>query len=239
MPTEYGRHSESAAGPRFDRTVLANRHPRSPMPAGLAEQSRRGASADYVLILPLLAADLAALAEALHEAESDLADELKQLLRTSQGAVPSCQGLSITITSRGQAVVFTLLEDGVGPRHIRTSILLPLPLFTATEEGSSLVLFGTRPGAFVDFAADLSVATVLPLARFVLDAHVALAARAGERTGLAELAIVNQAIGILIEGGLTLEAAVKQLRTLSVANAESTHAVAARIVDDLHAAPDS
>lgn len=180
-----------------------------------------------------LLADLAILTEALQADEPDLSGLLEQLLQVGQAAVPACGGLSITIASHGQPVTFTLLDEHVDAADVTTSLLLPLPLFTSTEPGSRLVLFGVRPGAFVDLAADLSQATALPLIQFSLDGHVELAATEGAPTGLTELRTVNQAIGVLIAQGLTLEEAVRRLHELSAARGTRLYAVAARIVADL------
>jgi hypothetical protein len=182
-------------------------------------------------MLPIaLAADLALLAEAIETPNTDLTADLDRLMLTTQDAVPNCHGLSITIASHGHPVTFTVLVDGIRAADVRSSVLLPLPRFTKTEPGSSLVLFGTEFGCFVDLAEALSAATSVPVGEFELDAHIEVAAAMGAPTGLAELATINQAIGIMIGHGVTPDEAVARIHGLAVAATDSVHSVARRIV---------
>jgi hypothetical protein len=177
--------------------------------------------------------DLAALTEALHHDEPDLNNALVQLLATGMTATAACCGMSITVATRGHQVTFTLLLDGVEAADVASSLLLPLPLFTATEPGSRLVLFARRAGAFVDLAADLSQATALAPAVFTLDRHLDVASATNARTGLSQLRIVNQAIGVLIARGMTLDDAAARLDELAAAAATTTYVEAVRILAEL------
>jgi hypothetical protein len=179
-----------------------------------------------------LPSDLAALTEALDNNEPDLQDALAQLLATGIAATSACCGMSITVSARGHQVTFTLL-DRVEPAEVASSLLLPLPLFTATEPGSRLVLFARRAGAFVDLATDLSRATSLAPGLFALDKHINVAYATNARTGLAELRTINQAIGVLIADGMTLEEAEASLDGLATADGTNLHVVAVRILDEL------
>lgn len=163
-------------------------------------------------ITAALAADLAALTEILDDPDFDLTDTLRQLAGNTKLAVGSYLGLTVMITASGRQSSFTVLESGTELGDIVTSMRLPMtPAVSDAIAGpfAVLILYAGNPGAFVDLAADLAWLTGLALTEFVLDQHrVPPQPSPG---GLAAASLIDQAIGVLIAGGYTLEHAHREL----------------------------
>ncbi|WP_024441792.1 ANTAR domain-containing protein [Mycobacterium sp. UM_WGJ] len=163
-------------------------------------------------ITAALAADLAALTEILDAPDFDLTDTLRQLAGNTKLAVGSYLGLTVMITAFGRQSTFTVLESGTELGDIVTSMRLPMPPAVSDPIAGPLavlILYAGNPGAFVDLAADLAWLTGLALSEFVLDQH-----RIPPRPapgGLAAASLIDQAIGVLIARGYTLEHAHREL----------------------------
>lgn len=158
-------------------------------------------------ITPAVAADLAALSEALDEPGADLAVLLHQLAADAKFAVGTFVGLTVRLAVDGESSNLTAFEIGAASGDVRASLLLPLH---ADGVGTDLVLYASAPGAFTDLAADLSWLTGRILTDFALDQHLVVPAR-DEVDGLFERSLVNQAIGMLIAHGRTPEQAESEL----------------------------
>lgn len=161
-----------------------------------------------------LVADLAALTEALGDPSVDLEAELRQLAAGLTRAVASFTGLTMTVGVDGQELSFSAAAgvDGVAPA---TSLKISLPADAARGE-TSLIIYAAVPGAFVDLAADLSYILDIDLESVALDEHPPPAPRDGEgMTGLNDLSMINQAIGVLLARGHTRDSAVEELRRLA------------------------
>lgn len=171
-----------------------------------------------------LAADLAALADALDEPATDIEVVLRSLSEHAGAAVASYLGLSLSVVVDANPVTMTVLVETVDHDTIASSVLVPL-----SAAGSTIVFYAGQPGAFVDLAADLSWTLGLPLTSIEIDAHLAVPAANAGLTGLADLSVVNQAIGILIGGGLTPAQARAELQRRAQGTAGSM-AQAARSV---------
>ena len=165
------------------------------------------------MIIPAgLAFELELLTQALDVPGTDLAQTLTRLAADAHTAVDSYLGLSVTITANQPPFDLTLLNEGTRREHIRASLLIPLS--TAAGDGPAsvaLILYAATPGAFIDLAADLSFLTGRTLAEFPLDEHRALAANS-TTPGLASASVINQALGVLVGRGATLEQARRDLR---------------------------
>lgn len=145
-----------------------------------------------------LAADLRALTDALGEPGTDIETVLRALGEHARVAVAAYLGFTLSMVVDGTPVTMTVLGETVDHDPIASSVLVPL-----STAGSTIVFYAARTGAFVDLAADLSWTLGLPLPAIELDAHLEVPAADAGLTGLTELSEVNQAIGILIGGGLT------------------------------------
>jgi hypothetical protein len=136
---------------------------------------------------------------------------------------------------------------------VGTSLRLPLVLVSpAVDPESRVVFFAVTPGAFTDLAADLSYALggipvdlALPAVNGVdqrgtradgqrrvieLDVDLPPRSRVSGLAGLAELTILNRAIGILVAQGHDIEHAHQVLRRDAAAAGVEPHVYAARIL---------
>jgi hypothetical protein len=163
-------------------------------------------------ISPTLAAQLAALTESIDEPDLDLASQVETFAATVRAAVPSYRGMRLTVAMQGLPITFTH-RDSDTTGDIQTSVLVPLTDAAGPAEETTLILWAATPGAFVDFAADISHLLGIPLATLELDAHHAPSAiGVSGIDGIDDLAAMNQAVGALIAGGATPESAVAALR---------------------------
>ncbi len=166
-------------------------------------------------ITAALTTDLAALTEALEDPGVDLAETLRLLGRDTAHAVDSYLGLSVTITGDGHPITFTALREAASGTEILSSVQIPLIAGNVAGAGSggvaALILYASKPGAFVDLAADLAWITGRPLSEFVIDQHLSRALDLALPSGLGELSMINQAIGMLIRRGYRPELARAEL----------------------------
>ncbi len=157
-----------------------------------------------------LSADLKNMLYVLDRPDLDVENALLTLRADIELSVPSFVGLSMTLIVQGQPVVLTSVADG-DLRVVGSSLRLPMALMSAVPQGS-LVLFAITPGAFVDLATDLSYALSAPDGVLALDQDLELPAQHSGITGIAELSMINRAIGLLMGRGLTTHAASAHLQ---------------------------
>jgi hypothetical protein len=138
-----------------------------------------------------LAADLAALTESLDDPGTDISQTLRRLAADTKIAVHSYLGLSAMFSVGGRRLEFTAFEEDAETEDIRASLRISLPPNVSGSEDpaatASLILFAATPGAFLDLATDLSWL----------------------------LSTIDQAIGVLISQGNTLEQAHQHLDLLA------------------------
>jgi hypothetical protein len=183
-----------------------------------------------MILSSALAAELAALSGALQEPDGGLEVRLGLLADDLKVAVSSYLGLTVTIALDGHEISFSLTEQA---GQAKTSLCIPLPHIAGSEPGSSLVLYASTPGAFVDLAADLTWSLGLDPVAILLDAHLAVPKPSDVVSGLHEQGIVNQALGVLIERGHTIESARTELRRQAEEYEVGVPVRAQRILDDL------
>jgi hypothetical protein len=166
--------------------------------------------------------------------DRDLSDTLVALTTALRSTASSYRGLRLTIVENVWPVTLTAFTDGPDV-PVRTSLRLPLGLVSRMVDGESrVVFFAGNPGALTDLAADLSHAlggvpvdgrsstannkdhhaTHVDGHRRVieLDADLPPVSRRSGLTGLAELTVLNRAIGILVDQGHDIEQAHHVLR---------------------------
>ena len=180
-----------------------------------------------------LAADLGLLTAALDQPGADITHSLHLLAADVVAAIPTYLGLSVTVDGTDPPFTFTTLSEGVVTGDVRTSLGLALPRDVSVLPAAVLVLYAGSPGTFVDLAADLAWLTTRPLNDFVLDQHLPAAAERGSATGLLEVSVINQAIGVLIGRGYTPEKAERYLTAEGADAGISRHAVSQRILATL------
>ena len=177
-----------------------------------------------------LTADLAGLSRALDEPNLDLETHLRTLIADLGRAVDSYLGLRMTVVVEGRQLSFATFSDPGSEPRIATSLMLPLAAASDLPDGSFLVLYAARAGAFVDLAADLGFALGLDRSAVVLDQHRASDIGYDGIDGLRPWHDVNQAIGVLIGRGHTIESARAELGRLAALEDGSVHDAAATVL---------
>ena len=181
-----------------------------------------------------------------------LVNELTSLVATSDGdtvdliglvarlsadallAVPSFLGMSIVITVGEDLIAFRTFEEGPRPPDSGSSLLLSLaaPGGGTPPPDLAFILFAAAPGAFVDIAAD--VAWLDPSTTIVLDEHLAASPDSSAPLRLRELSTINQAVGVLIADGFTVDGAGVELHRLGSVRALGRVEAAASVLAGLH-----
>ena len=175
-----------------------------------------------------LAADLARLTDALDDSATDLADLVGSVHDAFVVAVPSALGVAFTIRASPAEVTVSTLDGAA--MAVATSLQVPLGSWTDLEPGSAVIFYAATTGALVDLAADLGWLLNLRAA-VVLDGHLP-ARHQGATSGLAELSVIQQALGVLIDRGRTPQAGVYELEHLARESDTTVHAAAARLIRD-------
>ena len=179
-----------------------------------------------------LAADLASLSRALDQPDVDLGAQLQALAADVARAVPSYLGFRFTMSIGRRQLSFAAYTDGQAHSRIASSMMLPLTAVSDPHDGSTVVLYAAIPGAFVDLAADLSFALGLDLSADTVDGHRAAPASGGGIEGLEPWSDINQALGVLLAQGHTLESAHVELRRRAAQDSGSLHHAAAMVLAD-------
>ena len=185
------------------------------------------------------------------EDDQDLDDTLVALTMALRSTAASYCGLQLTIFENPWPVTLSAFADGQdGP--VGTSLRLPLRLVSSVDGDSRVVFFAGNRGAFTDLAADLShalggitVERASPTADGVdhdgtrvdghqrvieLDVDLPPRPRVSGLTGLAELTVLNRAIGMLVAQGHDIEQAHEVLRRQAAAAGVEPHIYAAQIL---------
>lgn len=198
-----------------------------------------------------LLAHLHDLTVSIGEDDQDFDDTLLALTTALHSMATSYCGFQLTIVERDWPVTLTTFTGGHDV-PLGTSLRLPLGLVSPTIDGESRVVFYAGvSGAFTDLAADLSHALGgVPVDQrssaadgadgeprvdghrkmIMLDADLSPISRASGLTGLAELTMLNRAVGMLILLGHDIEQAHHVLRREATASGVEPHIYAARIV---------
>jgi hypothetical protein len=163
----------------------------------------------------------------LDDSEIDLTEILDDLVRALLTTVDSFLGLTITMTVTGFPITVSSMSDDV---LSLSSLRLPLPGLRTSDPGSIVYLFAARLGAFVDLAADLAVALGLEGAALQLDFHTDRTGSVPAGTDLSVATAINQAVGIMIERGYTVEDALTRLQSMAAGQRLTLNAVALEMV---------
>jgi hypothetical protein len=183
--------------------------------------------------------------------DQDLGDTVAALTTALRATATSYCGFQLTIVENQWPVTLTAFTDG-HDLPVGTSLRLPLALVSRVDGESRVVFFAGTPGAFTDLAADLSYALGgIPveqrssaannadhrgtrvdggLKAIQLDTDLPPLSHVSGLTGLAELAVLNHAIGMLIQQGEDLEQAHQLLRREAAAAGVQPHIYAAQIL---------
>lgn len=179
--------------------------------------------------------DLRALTDALDGPDADLSGSIAALASSARRAVGSYLGLSVLITVGPDDVALTLYDDN--PSQARTSIYLASPAGEPAAERivTGVVLYARVPGAFVDLAADAGWLDATRVVR--VDEHLPARADSSASTYLLDQSTVDQAIGVLLARGATLDGARVALAERARAGRTTRAEVARRILAELDEGP--
>jgi hypothetical protein len=159
---------------------------------------------------------------------------LNQLGADLTRVVPSLLAVSLTLVRLGYEVAVIALAPDVDSTEAAASLAVPL---TSGVPGDALVLQAADPGAFLLLAHDLAGLVGPGRPPLEVDRHLILsptASAASFALALAELHIVNQAIGALLDQGvLDPEAALADLGSRASAAETTIGAVSGHLLADL------
>lgn len=158
-----------------------------------------------------------------------LATGLIQLGTSVAAAVPSCVSISVWLAVIGRDAPVTIgIHQGTG-EPVLASLAVPRSL----SEPADMVLFqASEAGAFLLLADDLR-GLLDPLLSLRVDEHLHLGIDATEGrlvSSMADLSVVNRAIGILIERGLPPEEARAELSRRAAQDGTDLAAVSRQIL---------
>jgi hypothetical protein len=156
--------------------------------------------------------------------------------------VPSLLAVSLTLVRLGYDVVVTAHAPGAESSDVTASLAVPL---SAGEPADRLVLQAAEPGAFLLLAHDLAGLVGPGRVPIEIDRHLAAspsaspaASAASFALALADLAIVNQAIGALLDRTVIDPAAALAVLGDRAAAARTTIATVSRhLLADLRLPP--
>ena len=178
-----------------------------------------------------MAADLRALAEATADEDGvDLRASLNDLCRSADVAVRGFLGLALTVAYPAGQVTLTALRPAAETTAVASSLHMVLSQCAGGEPESTVTLFAGLPGAFDLLASDLKRLSPQDGRVSSRDAHLRLPPEA-ERHSVAQLSIVNQAVGILIARGWTFDDAREELRRRAFHDGVPVRASAQRTID--------
>ena len=186
-------------------------------------------------IPPSVAADLAMLTDVLDSSSADIVATLLSLVTAATRSVPSLVGLSVLVGIPDAVVEITTIEDSTHAARIRTSLRFPLLDGDDVEATTGVLLvYAAQPGALIDLAADLTWLTGRPLGHARLDEDLDGPAPQSSESSLSRLSSVNQALGVLIAGGLTPQEASAELDARASATGVEKHIAAEAILASLN-----
>lgn len=179
--------------------------------------------------------DLRLLEEALDGSPSDTRASLMALSTGAAQAVPSYLGLSVLLPLAGEApLTVTTFENDRDLQQIGASLRFGVRGESwVGPQGSALIeliLYAGRPGAFVDLAADLIWLTGRPWHEFHIDEDLAGPKESDGARSVTSWSTINQARGVLISGGLTVEQADAELDLRAAVTGSDRSLAAAEIL---------
>jgi len=190
-----------------------------------------------------LAVDLALLTVALDDHEKDVGATLALLASDAAAAVLSYVGLSVRVRARDSYVELTTLGDDIEIDGIKASIRIPWESVASAARADDprivLVLYASTAGAFVDLAADLAWLTGRSMDDVLLDHDIGQRIHAHPTESLRSLSTVNQAVGVLIGQGRSLEEARDCLDAAAAVAGTSRQDAATGVLASLRAQTDA
>lgn len=189
-----------------------------------------------------LIADLHLLNEMLEDSPSgtapDIAATLTLLMSEAWLAVPSSLGLTVLLPQVGEPwLEITTIESDSDRERIRASMRFSVHGDSTTGapdmDAIELILYAAQPGAFVDLAADLTWLTQRPWRDFRVDEDLMGPRETSGARALTSWSTINQARGLLINGGLTIDEADAKLDDRAASRGIGRHLAAAELLAEV------
>jgi hypothetical protein len=177
-----------------------------------------------------LTADLHNLVAVLGRDGPVVREALGTLTRDLRVAVRSYAGFELTLVSAGQPVTLTTFEPLTEPEGLAASLRLPLDTVVHTEGYSTLTVYAGHAGALAGLGHELGHALGLADGLIVLDQHLVPSTMVPGMTGMAELSMINRAIGVLVDQGHDLGGACVALRSRADGAEVSVHQAAVSLL---------
>ncbi|MDJ0394832.1 hypothetical protein QMK17_16025 [Rhodococcus sp. G-MC3] len=186
---------------------------------------------------PRLIADLALLTTALDTDDVDLEHLARRLMADIDDAVSSVVSVAITITIDGAHFVIASSTTDESAGATVSSLRLTLARPTNAHSSVELLILSATAGALVDLAADVNYSLGLDRAAITLDGHareidesnVIATEVENSFTAVSE---INQAVGVLIEGGRTSAEGRAEMNRLALLSGTPVIEVARRVLRD-------
>lgn len=157
----------------------------------------------------------------------DLAVALNDLLVLAIQAVPTCLGITLTVSRHGFPVTITARGAPQHDQPVRSSLAVRLPSPSSPHDhdatgGRALTLYAAAPNAFPSLAADLLALLDLDPRRAMVDGHLELPPDdfTGDalRLQLDALSHTDLALGALLDKGFLPEDGRHELERLATHN---------------------
>lgn len=175
----------------------------------------------------------ALLSGALDDTSPDLLGSAKRFAGMVSETVASYLGLQITLLHPDRPLRLTLWADpnvSTAAEQVRSSLALSMP---GAGPVPRIVLFAAGPGAFADLAADLAWLSGVALSEVPLDQHLAPEPGPDHHRVIRDMSLVNQAIGVLIARGYTIEDARARLDALAARHSSPRALAATHLLAEL------
>jgi hypothetical protein len=169
--------------------------------------------------------------------DGDLAAALDRLGRDVVRAVPSCLTVSIALARPEDEISVSTTAGAAGPAAALASLAVPL---SAGPCGDLLILRAGEAGAFLLLADDLGGLLGPGQPQIELDKHLSRPVEPSNESlaaSVADLRVVDQAVGVLVDRGLSPEAAHHELWRRAGGAGTTVAAVSREMVASLRAYP--
>lgn len=185
---------------------------------------------------PQLIAALASLTAGLDDPTVDLHERLAELVAALTESIDSLVSVALTVMvdHRPFSVAVPVRQGVVAV----TSVSIPLRRQSGPDTESRLVLLAGTPGAFVDLVADISFAMNSDPATIDMDTQLPAAVTSGDDPGvdmqrdLEDRSAIDQALGVLLARGATMQAASMHLSQRAQRDDVSMADAARAVLDD-------
>lgn len=180
---------------------------------------------------------LASLSALTEEPGAELSETVSRLSVAVGQAVESFCGLSVNAGDSHGIIRFSVGPNGV-PAPVtspaRSSLRLSSTVLTTGMPTLEIILLATRPGAFVDLAADITWATRPPPYALEVDRHLgSVEADGGDVEGLQAASAIDQAVGALLSQGTPGEQARSMIEARAQRDATTLAEAARRILREI------